>query len=286
MLARHPLVETHRPGAAHEGGDGATVARAQDHLSAMAFPLHLLEEIRARLDIVELIGGAVNLRRAGENWKGLCPFHTEKTPSFTVNVKRGIFHCFGCHAGGDAFGFIMRQERLAFPDAVRLLAQRAGVELPSGRPERPEAEGRLDALRRIMAAAAEFYAERLWGRDGTRARAYLESRGIEAAAARRFGLGYAPEGWDVLLAFMRGRGIGDGRARPGRPGPPAADGHGLLRPLPGAALVPHPRRAGTGGGLRGPRHGRRGTEVPQLARDLALQQGPDAVRARSGAGRA
>jgi DNA primase len=175
----------------------------------MAFPLPLLEEIRARLDIVELIGSAVNLRRAGENWKGLCPFHTEKTPSFTVNVKKGIFHCFGCHAGGDAFGFIMRQERMAFPDAVRLLAQRAGVELPSGRPERPEAEGRLDALRRIMAAAAEFYAERLWGRDGTRARAYLEARGIDPAAARRFGLGHAPEGWDVLLAFMRGRGVGE-----------------------------------------------------------------------------
>jgi DNA primase len=149
----------------------------------------------------------VNLRRAGENWKGLCPFHTEKNPSFTVNVKKGIFHCFGCHAGGDAFGFVMRQERLTFPDAVRLLAQRAGVELPAGRPERSEGEGRLDALRQILAAAAEFYAERLWGREGARAREYLESRQIEVAVARRFGLGYAPEGWDVLLAFMRGRSV-------------------------------------------------------------------------------
>jgi DNA primase len=175
----------------------------------MAFPPHLLDEIRGRLDIVELVGQAVNLRRAGDSWKGLCPFHAEKTPSFTVNPKKGIFYCFGCHAGGDAFGFLMRQERLTFPDAVRLLAQRTGVELPSAPRERPEAEGRLDALRRIMATAAEFYAERLWARDGTRARSYLERRGIDPDVARRFGLGHAPEGWDVLLGFMRGRGVAE-----------------------------------------------------------------------------
>jgi DNA primase len=175
----------------------------------MAFPPHLLDEIRGRLDIVELVGQAVNLRRAGENWKGLCPFHAEKTPSFTVSPKKGIFYCFGCHAGGDVFGFLMRQERLAFPDVVRMLAQRTGVELPSAPRERPEAEGRLDALRRIMTVAAEFYAQRLWAREGARARSYLESRSIDPEVARRFGLGHAPEGWDVLLGFMRGRGIGE-----------------------------------------------------------------------------
>src|SRR5439155_382296 len=85
-----------------------------------------------------LVGRFVNLKKAGEHWKGLCPFHTEKTPSFTVNPKRGIFHCFGCGVGGDAFSFLMRQDRLAFPEAVRILAERSGVELPKERsPERP-----------------------------------------------------------------------------------------------------------------------------------------------------
>jgi DNA primase len=170
------------------------------------FSASLLEEIRSRVDMVEMVGQFVNLKRAGENWKGLCPFHTEKTPSFTVHPKKGIFHCFGCGAGGDAFGFLMRQDRLAFPEAVRLLAQRAGVELPSER--RPEAaDGKIEALRQIMARAAEFYAEALWAPGGDKARRYLEGRGVDPEMARRFGLGYAPEGWDHLLAFMRGQSV-------------------------------------------------------------------------------
>ena len=170
------------------------------------FSASLLEEIRSRVDMVEMVGQFVNLKRAGENWKGLCPFHTEKTPSFTVHPKKGIFHCFGCGAGGDAFGFLMRQDRLAFPEAVRLLAQRAGVELPSER--RPEAaDGKIEALRQIMARAAKFYAEALWAPGGDKARRYLEGRGVDPEVARRFGLGYAPEGWDHLLAFMRGQSV-------------------------------------------------------------------------------
>ncbi|MEK8036203.1 MAG: DNA primase [candidate division NC10 bacterium] len=172
------------------------------------FSASLLEEIRSRVDMVEMVGQFVNLKRAGENWKGLCPFHTEKTPSFTVHPKKGIFHCFGCGAGGDAFGFLMRQDRLAFPEAVRLLAQRAGVELPSER--RPEAaDGKIEALRQIMARAAEFYAEALWAPGGDKARRYLEGRGVDPEMARRFGLGYAPEGWDHLLAFMRGQSVAE-----------------------------------------------------------------------------
>ena len=172
------------------------------------FSASLLEEIRSRVDMVEMVGQFVNLKRAGENWKGLCPFHTEKTPSFTVHPKKGIFHCFGCGAGGDAFGFLMRQDRLAFPEAVRLLAQRAGVELPSER--RPEAaDGKIEALRQIMARAAEFYAEALWAPGGDTARRYLDGRGVDPEVARRFGLGYAPEGWDHLLAFMREQSVAE-----------------------------------------------------------------------------
>jgi len=166
------------------------------------FGAPLLDEIRSRVDIVELVGQVVNLKRAGENYKGLCPFHTERTPSFTVNPRRGIFHCFGCGAGGDAFGFLMRRDRLAFPEAVRALAERAGVSLPTTREAQPEAEGKLEALRRVMALAGEFYSRSLWEPAGAGARAYLDKRGVDHEVARRFGLGYAPEGWNALLTAM------------------------------------------------------------------------------------
>ena len=172
---------------------------------AGGFSSQILDEIRSRADIVEIVGQFVNLKRAGEHWKGLCPFHSEKTPSFTVNPKRGIFHCFGCGVGGDAFGFLMRQDRLAFPEAVRTLAQRTGVELPTQRA--PEVEGKLEGLRRVMSLATQFYTDALWGRDGAKARTYIEGRGVDLEVARRFGLGYAPEGWNALLTQMAKEGV-------------------------------------------------------------------------------
>jgi DNA primase len=159
------------------------------------------------VDIVELVGRFVNLKRAGENWKGLCPFHTERTPSFTVNPKRGIFHCFGCGAGGDAFGFLMRHDRMAFPEAVRSLAEQVGVDLPASREAQPAAEGKLEALRRVMASASEFYSQALWQPSGARAREYLDKRGVDLEVARRFALGYAPEGWNALLTAMLKQGV-------------------------------------------------------------------------------
>ncbi|HEY7205217.1 MAG TPA: DNA primase, partial [Methylomirabilota bacterium] len=176
---------------------------------AGGFSQQHLDEIRARIDIVEIVGQFVKLKRAGENWKGLCPFHTEKTPSFTVNPKRNIYHCFGCGAGGDAFSFLMRQDRVAFPEAVRALADRAGVALPDAGGRAPEAESKLEGLRRVMALAAEFYTHSLWERGGEKARAYLEQRGVDAEVARRFGLGFAPEGWNALLTVMARQGIGE-----------------------------------------------------------------------------
>jgi DNA primase len=173
------------------------------------FGADVLDDIRARVDIVELVGQFVNLKRAGENWKGLCPFHTERTPSFTVNPKRGIFHCFGCGAGGDAFRFLMRHDRLAFPEAVRALAERTGVALATSREAEPEATGKLEALRRVMALAAEFYSRSLWEAGGAKAREYLDTRGVDTEVARRFGLGYAPASWDALLSRMKVEGVGD-----------------------------------------------------------------------------
>ena len=166
------------------------------------------EQIRANLDIVELIGRTVRLRPAGENWKGLCPFHTEKTPSFNVNPRKGIFKCFGCGVGGDAFAFIMRQDKLTFPEAVRELARLAGVAVPEAGGG-AAAGGSRDELLRAMALAGRLYAEALWTSGGERAREYLERRGIDPELARRFGLGLAPESWDFLARALRGEGFGE-----------------------------------------------------------------------------
>jgi DNA primase len=168
----------------------------------------ILDEIRAGVDVVDLVGRFVNLRKAGQNYKGLCPFHGEKTPSFMVNPRKGIFHCFGCGVGGDVFGFLMRQDRLSFPEAVRVLARQAGVALPDDRGPRPGDSGR-EELFRVMELAASFYSERLWTAGGERARAYLDERGIAPEVARRFGLGWAPEGWETLPEALRSSGVGD-----------------------------------------------------------------------------
>ena len=171
----------------------------------MRVPPEVLDEIRARVDLVDLVGAVVPLKRAGERWKGLCPFHQEKTPSFTVNPKQNIFYCFGCHAGGDAFEFLRRHDRLEFPEAVRLLAERAGVPLP-GREATPET-GARDGLLALMEWAARRFEAELWeAPEAARARSYLETRGIDRDTARAFRLGYAPEGWDHLLGAARREG--------------------------------------------------------------------------------
>src|SRR5215470_5424411 len=162
----------------------------------------ILDEIRAGVDVVDLVGRFVNLRKAGQNFKGLCPFHAEKTPSFMVNPKKGIFHCFGCGVGGDVFGFLMRQDRLSFPEAVRVLAKQAGVALPEDRGASAGDSGR-EELYRVMEAAAAFYVERLWSAGGERAREYLNKRGIASDVARRFGLGWAPEGWETIRGVLK-----------------------------------------------------------------------------------
>ncbi|MGH7343933.1 MAG: DNA primase [Candidatus Rokuibacteriota bacterium] len=168
----------------------------------MQYSQTLLDDIRAAVDIVDLVNRFVNLRKAGSRWKGLCPFHAEKTPSFTVNPQKGIFHCFGCGVGGDAFNFLMRQDRLSFPEAVRTLATSAGVALPDEHRARSGDSGREELLR-VMDLAGRFYADALWKPSGERAREYLGQRGVDTGIARHFGLGWAPEGWETLLTFMK-----------------------------------------------------------------------------------
>ncbi len=168
-----------------------------------------LERVRSATDIVELVSQHVSLKKSGANYLGLCPFHQEKTPSFTVSPGKQIFHCFGCGAGGDAVGFVMRQGNYSFPDAVRFLADRAGIELPERTVSRSAGAAREDWEKLIAAneEAAKFYQERLWNSpDGKKAAKYLEGRGMPEDAARGFEMGYAPASWDALLTHLKAQG--------------------------------------------------------------------------------
>ncbi len=171
----------------------------------MALSRQVLDDIRARVDIVDLVGSYVQLKRAGTNYKGLCPFHREKTPSFTVHQARQIFHCFGCGAGGDIFKFVMQHESVDFMDAVRLLAQRAGVELQFTEAERNE-ETRKDILYRVHEEVARFYHETLLKHSSAAAaRDYLSNRNLGPDVIEQFRLGYAPGGFDIMERFAKSK---------------------------------------------------------------------------------
>ena len=166
-----------------------------------------IEEVRSRADIVEIVGSHVRLRRAGRNFVGLCPFHNEKTPSFSVNAERGFFHCFGCGVGGSVFNFITRVEGLTFPEAVRSLAKKYGVTLPEHDAAGPAA-GEREAMLKASEVAAEFFAHVLWNTtDGAMARDYLKSRGISVETARAFMIGYAPSRPASLAKALEKRGL-------------------------------------------------------------------------------
>ena len=168
-----------------------------------------IEEVRSRADIVEIVGSHVRLRRAGRNFVGLCPFHNEKTPSFSVNAERGFFHCFGCGVGGSVFNFITRVEGLTFPEAVRSLAKKYGVTLPEHDLAGPAA-GEREAMLKASEVAAEFFAHVLWNTtDGAMARDYLKSRGISIETARTFMIGYAPSRPASLTKALEKRGLRD-----------------------------------------------------------------------------
>ena len=167
-------------------------------------PEEVIAEILRRTDIVELIGGHLPLKAAGRTHKALCPFHTEKTPSFVVNPERQIFHCFGCGEGGDAIAFLVKHERLTFPEAVRTLAERAGVALPAWGGGPSEGEGRLPLLE-VQRQALEHFRENLRGPEGSAARQYLAGRGLTAPLIERFQLGYALPRWDGLLRALKTR---------------------------------------------------------------------------------
>ena len=172
----------------------------------MAFSEKILEEIQNKADIVEIIGSYVPLRRAGRNFKANCPFHKEKTPSFMVSPSKQIFHCFGCGAGGNVFGFVMKMENIDFPEAVRTLAEKSGVELPHFTRAQFETSGYALQIYKVNELAASFYASMLSGTEaGRRAAAYLKGRGISDETIARAKLGFAPDDWDGLINFAKGK---------------------------------------------------------------------------------
>lgn len=160
------------------------------------------EQVRERTDLLSLIGQHIALKKRGGRYTGLCPFHQEKTPSFSVDPQKGFWHCFGCGKGGDAFNFIMQLEHLSFPEAVERLAERAGVRPVETTTYAPQRKEERDLLFEVNAAAAAAFGKALAGRAGAPARRYLEQRGIGPVQFARFGLGYAPAGWDALVTHL------------------------------------------------------------------------------------
>ncbi len=165
-------------------------------------PQAFIDELIARTDIVELIGGRVQLKKAGREWKACCPFHAEKTPSFWVSPDKQFYHCFGCGAHGTALGFLMEHDKLPFPDAVDELASRLGLEVPREDDGRAARARPGEGLYEVLAQVAQFYRDAL--RESARAKEYLDERGITTESCVKFAVGYAPGAWDAVLKRFGG----------------------------------------------------------------------------------
>ena len=178
----------------------------------MAFPPSFIDEVVARNPIEDVVGQYVNLKRSGSNLFGLCPFHGEKTASFSVAPDKGIYYCFGCHKGGGAINFMMEVEGLSYPDAVRNLAQRAGMQVPEDEQyqSRYRAQERLWAL---MKEAGRFFHEQLFAPGGAECLAYVQKRGLSKNIVTRFGIGFAPNSWNALVDAMKKKGYTDKELR-------------------------------------------------------------------------
>ena len=196
---------------------------------ALSSPIGFIDDLKSHADIVQVVQERVPLRRSGATWKGLCPFHGEKTPSFHVNGDKGFFHCFGCGVGGDVIKFVELYDKVTFPEAVRQLAARAGLTVPEAEDSKQDAESQRDrdSLLKAHEVAAAWFREQLATPAGAPARRQLRDRGLTAETIERLGVGYAPAG----------AGSAEGAAASRRGSPAAA---GPERP----ASVPAGRRDG------------------------------------------
>ena len=175
----------------------------------MAFPQEFLDRIRAMVPIADVVGRKVRLTKRGREHTGLCPFHNEKTPSFTVSEDKGFYHCFGCGAHGDVISFVVEQEGLSFPEAVEKLAGEAGLEVPKASPQERQREERRSSLYDVVEEACRWYEQQLAAKTGQSARDYLAGRGIDRETREAFRLGYAPGGRGALRQAMHARGYHD-----------------------------------------------------------------------------
>ncbi len=173
----------------------------------MAIPDTFLEELNARTDLVDLVSGYVHLTRKGKNYWGLCPFHSEKTPSFSVAADKQMYYCFGCHKGGGPIQFVMEMEGVPFPDAVALLARRVGMEVPEERGS-GELRRRRERLYQLNREAARYFHQNLLAPEARHALGYLTGRGLSRRTITNFGLGYAWDEWDALIRAMAEKGYG------------------------------------------------------------------------------
>ena len=171
----------------------------------MAFPQPFLDALTERNPIDEVVGQYVSLTRRGSNLFGLCPFHSEKTASFSVAPDKGIFYCFGCHAGGGVINFIMQIEGLDYPDAVRFLAKRAGLEVPEDENYHSQYQ-KQERLWALCKDAARFFRQQLFSPVGTEAQAYIQKRALSMETVKRFGLGFSPNAWAELTDAMKEKG--------------------------------------------------------------------------------
>ncbi|MFY9402164.1 MAG: DNA primase, partial [Candidatus Omnitrophota bacterium] len=170
-------------------------------------PESILDDILSRIDIVELISSYIPLKRTGRNFKACCPFHHEKTPSFIVSGDRQIYNCFGCGESGNAFKFLMRYEHMDFPEAVEVLARKAGVILPQKNSPENQRQGLITQLYKINELAAQFYSANLDSGQGLKAKNYLLKRGISPKVIKELRLGFALDSWDSLINYLRSKGL-------------------------------------------------------------------------------
>ncbi|APE31510.1 DNA primase [Halomonas aestuarii] len=175
-------------------------------------PQRFIDDLLARVDVVEVVGERVKLKKAGRNHSGLCPFHQEKSPSFTVSADKQFYHCFGCGAHGNALRFLMEYDKLRFPEAVEQLAGRLGMEVPREGADDPRAQARERKRKEgvnLLELSASFYRERLKMPEGEAARRYLADRGLSPEVQQTFGIGCAPAGWEALKRHLSERGIAE-----------------------------------------------------------------------------
>mgnify|MGYP003124440341 CR=1 FL=1 len=175
-------------------------------------PQRFIDDLLGRVDVVEVVGERVQLKKAGRNFSGLCPFHQEKTPSFTVSADKQFYHCFGCGAHGNALRFLMEYDKLPFPEAVEQLAGRLGLDVPREGADDPRAQQREKKRKEgvnLLEVAASFYRERLKMQEGQSAQRYLQGRGLSPEVIDTYGIGYAPGGWEALKQHLSAKGIGE-----------------------------------------------------------------------------